>query len=167
VNQADTRPATVLMFATYALGALGFFLAGLADTAEDALGEVTVFAVGGVGVASFLRHAVFARGDAARMGWGREGGSNFQLEVGFANLAFGAVALLAHFGDWGVGAEAAITLAFGVYLLQAALLHLRGYLNRETRGAGRLGGLLASFAIGGGLIYLALNAAEAASLGPF
>jgi hypothetical protein len=43
--------------------------------------------------------------------------------VGFANLAFALVAFLAYFGGWGVEARAAVVLGFGLYLLQAALLH--------------------------------------------
>ena len=153
------------MLATYALGGAGFFVAGLQDTAEDALDAVTLLTVGGVGVLSFLRHAVFAGSDSARLGWSS---SNFQLEVGFANLSFGVVALIASLGDWGVGAEAAITLAYGFYLLQAAALHLRSYLSGAQRTLGGLiGGVIVSFVFAGGLIYVALNAAHAASLEPF
>ncbi len=156
------------MYLTYVLGGGGFFLAGFESSADGALGVVTLLTVGGVGVASFLRHAVFARSDAARLGWDAEGGSNFQREVGFANLAFGAVATLSYFGDWGVGAQVAITLAYGLYLLQAAMLHLGELIARGERSIGALlrGGLM-HLSIAVGLGYVALNAAEAASLAPF
>ena len=128
---------------------------------------VTVLNVGCVGVVSFLRHVVFARGDAARMGWGAESDSNFQLEVGFANLAIGVAALLAWAGEWGVAAEAAVTLVYGLYLLQAALLHLRNRVRDRLLGTGVVARLLGFFAMAGGLLFIAVNAAAAASLNPF
>lgn len=109
------------MFSTYVLAGIGFFLAGLDGTATGALHVVTLLNVGLVGVVSFLRHVVFARSDAARMGWGDEGASNFQLEVGFANLAVGLVALLAWAGDWGVAAEV-VGMLLGISLMAVGLL---------------------------------------------
>lgn len=155
------------MWLGYLLGGLGFFLAST-HSATEALGTITLLTVGGVGVSSFLRHVVFARSDAARLGWSAESGSNFQLEVGFANLAFGATALWAYFGDWGTAAEAAITLGYGLYLGQAALLHMWDYIHVGQHSVRRfVASVLTSFAISVGLIYVALNAADAAGFGPF
>ena len=64
----------------------------------------------------------------------------FQYEVGFANLAFALVEFLAYFGEWGVGAQVAVVLGYGLYLLQAALLHTW----QSVRGEGGLRRLLQS-----------------------
>lgn len=161
-STVNKGPATAAMWLGYALGSAGFFLADW-SSATEALGTITLFTVGGVGTASFLRHVVFARGDAARLGWSNEAASNFQLEVGFANLAFGVTAIWAYFGEWGTGAEVAVTFGYGVYLGQAALLHLRDFIRAEKRTAGRFAAsVLTIFAISIALIYVALNAADAA-----
>jgi hypothetical protein len=100
---------------------LGVGFSRLPDAA-CALAVVTPTAVGLVGLSAFLRHFVFHQSDARRLGW-ESGRPEFQYEVGFANLAFALVAFLAYFGGWGVGAMVAVVLGFGLYLLQAALLH--------------------------------------------
>ena len=100
---------------------LGVGFSRLPDAAS-ALAVATPTAVGLVGLLAFLRHFVFHESDAKRLGW-ESGRPEFQYEVGFANLAFALVALLAYFGGWGIGAQAAVLLGFGLYLLQAALLH--------------------------------------------
>jgi hypothetical protein len=100
---------------------LGVGVSRLPDAAS-ALAVATPTAVGLVGLLAFLRHFVFHESDAKRLGW-ESGRPEFQYEVGFANLAFALVALLAYFGGWGIGAQAAVLLGFGLYLLQAALLH--------------------------------------------
>ena len=100
---------------------LGVGFSRLPDAAS-ALAVATPTAVGLVGLLAFLRHFVFHESDAKRLGW-ESGRPEFQYEVGFANLAFALVAFLAYFGGWGIGAQAAVLLGFGLYLLQAALLH--------------------------------------------
>jgi hypothetical protein len=100
---------------------LGVGVSRLPDAAS-ALAVATPTAVGLVGLLAFLRHFVFHESDAKHLGW-ESGRPEFQYEVGFANLAFALVALLAYFGGWGIGAQAAVLLGFGLYLLQAALLH--------------------------------------------
>ncbi len=123
-------------------------------------------AVGGVGALAFVRHVLFARADAARIGWNAEGGSGFQLETGFANLGFALAAAFAVLGDWGTGAYAAVTVGYGLYLLQAALLHLR-----DARRPGYAGnpwtGVAGSFAMAGCLIFFAIHALNAEDLAPF
>ncbi len=155
------------MYSTYVLAGVGFFLAGLDGTATGALHVVTLVNVGLIGVVSFLRHVVFARSDAARMGWGDEAASNFQLEVGFANLAVGLTALLAWAGGWGAAAEAAVTLVFGLYLLQAALLHVRNRVRDHALGAGGVAKLLGIASMAVGLLVVAVIGAVSASLAPF
>jgi hypothetical protein len=78
--------------------------------------------VGIVGILSFLRHSVFYRSDQARMGWSQDH-PEFQLEVGYANLAIGLVALAAAGLNWGPLACGISLLTYGTYLLCALLLH--------------------------------------------
>jgi hypothetical protein len=117
---------------------VGVGLSRLPDAAS-ALAVVTPTAVGLVGLLAFFRHFVFHESDAKRLGW-ESGRPEFQYEVGFANLAFALVAFLAYFGGWGVGARVAVVLGFGLYLLQAALLHTW----QSVRGEGGLRRLLQS-----------------------
>ncbi len=164
MRSSSRSPAAVLMFSTYALAGVGFFLAGWDGTADGALHVVTLVNVGLVGVVSFLRHVVFARSDAARMGWADEGASNFQLEVGFANLAVGLTALLAWAGGWGMPAEVVVTLVFGLYLLQAALLHVRNRLRDRVLSPVVVARLLGILLMALGLLAVAVIGAVSASL---
>jgi Family of unknown function (DUF6790) len=117
---------------------LGVGFSRLPDAAS-ALAVATPTAVGIVGLSAFLRHFVFHESDARRLGW-QSGSPEFQYEVGFANLAFALVGFLAYLGGWGVGAMVAVVLGFGLYLLQAALLHTW----QSVRGEGGLRRLLQS-----------------------
>jgi hypothetical protein len=120
----ELRVASVLMLATLAAGAVGFVLGATKLPDEFAAAEaVAIWSVGVAGVLSWFRHFVFYRGDAARMGW-TGGFAGFQWEVGYANLGFGVTALAAVFGDWGAGAVAATVIGYGLYLLQAGLVHI-------------------------------------------
>jgi hypothetical protein len=78
--------------------------------------------VGIVGLLSFLRHSIFYRSDQARMGW-IQARPEFQIEVGFANLAIGLVAFAAAGWNWGPLACGMSLLTYGTYLLCALLLH--------------------------------------------
>ncbi len=81
-----------------------------------------VILVGIVGILSFLRHSVFYLSDQARMGWTQDR-PEFQLEVGYANLAIGLVALSASLLNWGSLACGISLITYGTYLLCALLLH--------------------------------------------
>jgi hypothetical protein len=107
--------------------------------AASALAIVTPTAVGLVGLLAFVRHFLFHQSDAKRLGW-ESNRSEFQYEVGFANLAFALVAFMAYFGGWAVAAQVAVVLGYGLYLLQAALLHTW----QSVYGEGRLRRLLQS-----------------------
>ena len=91
-------PSRLLMQLTWVAGAIGFWL-GFGNWQNGdiaaATSSVTLWVVGVVGVLSFLRHAVFHRSDARRMGWDYGKRNDFQLEVGFANLAWGLCGLIA------------------------------------------------------------------------
>ena len=104
---------------------------------------------------SFVRHSVFHRSDAARMGWDYGRRNDFQIEVGLANLAIGATGIAAWALGWGVHAEGTVVVVFGLYLLGAALLHgseikdIRGGGGRPVRPAPRHRGVLGRPAVGG------------------
>ena len=112
---------------TWLVGGIGFWNGfnsiGSGDV-ESATQWVSAWAVGGVGLLSFVRHAVFHRSDALRMGWDYGERNDFQLEVGFANLAWGAVAITGVYQRWDNQALGALALVVGIYMLQAAVLHL-------------------------------------------
>ena len=143
---------------------LGVGFSRLPDAAS-ALAIVTPTAVGLVGLLAFVRHFVFHESDAKRLGW-ESSGAEFQYEVGFANLAFSLVAFLAYFGGWAAAAQVAVVLGYGLYLVQAALLHTW----QSVRGEGRLRRLLQSalpalvFSLL--MIYLAVKAMIQAGLFP-
>ena len=116
-----------LMQVTWVIGGIGFWNAfnsiGSGDV-ESATQWVSVWAVGGVGLSSFVRHAIFHRSDALRMGWDYGARNDFQLEVGFANLAWGIVAIVGFSQGWNAQALGVLILVVGIYMLQAAVLHL-------------------------------------------
>ena len=58
------------------------------------------------------------------MGWDYGARNDFQLEVGFANLAWGVVAITGICQGWNTQALGALVLVVGIYMLQAAVLHL-------------------------------------------
>src|ERR687897_486999 len=123
-SQNQLRVASLLMTATLAAGAVGFVSGAVKLPDEVAAAEaVAIWSVGVVGVLSWFRHFIFYRGDAARMGW-TGGFAGFQWEVGYANLGFGLTALAAVFGDWGANAVAATVVGYGLYLLQAGVMHV-------------------------------------------
>src|SRR3712207_3871437 len=82
---------------------VGVGISRLPDS-TSALQVVTPTAVGLVGLLAFVRHFVFHKSDAMRLGW-ESTRPEFQYEVGFANLAFALVAFLVYFGEWAVAAQ--------------------------------------------------------------
>lgn len=157
-------PATVVMWASYAIAGCGLVVAGQAATATEALKPVTLWAVGALGVLSFVRHALLHRSDAVRMGWDLGRRNNFQIEVGMANLAWGLAALGAIAFDWGTNAQAAITLVFAMYLFQAFVLHAMAARDgsKDRHGMKAWGPTLATLAIAVMLGYFAIAALEQA-----
>ena len=134
----------------------------LPDTAS-ALQIVTLTAVGLVGLSAFVRHFIFHKSDARRLGWDSTR-PEFQYEVGFANLAFALVAFLAYFGGWAVAAQVAAVLGYGLYLLQAALLHTWQSVHGEGRLRRLLQSALPALVFSLLMIYLAVNAMIQAGL---
>ena len=123
----DPQISKRLMQITWIIGGIGIwngFNALGAENVESATQWIAAWAVGGVGLLSFVRHAVFHRSDALSMGWDLGARNDFQIEVGFANLAWGVVAIIGVIQGWGTEALGALVLLVGIYMLQAAVLHL-------------------------------------------
>jgi hypothetical protein len=124
-NTAGPAVASVLFAATIVATIAGIFFTiyFLLSDPDLAYRVAAAVLVGVVGLLSFLRHSVFYRSDQARMGWTQDR-PEFQLEVGYANLAIGLLAILAAGLNWGPLACAISLLTYGTYLLCALLLHL-------------------------------------------
>jgi len=110
------RPAAILMWLTYLVGGIGYFI-GISTLQQEpaSLSVAALLAVTATGVLSFFRHAVYNRSDAVHGGWDYGQRNNFQIEVGLANLAWGVYALLAVVLDWGLMAVSASFLISGLY----------------------------------------------------
>ncbi len=98
---------------------------------------MTATGVGVVGVLAWVCHFILHKQDAKRVGWETDR-PDWMWEVGFANLAFGAMGLLAVLADWGTHAQALVLLGYSLYLFPAALLHAYRYFTDEERSAARL-----------------------------
>ena len=119
--------AAGLMWATYVAAAVGFFMYfyyWASDDPSTAATWLAALVLGAAGLLSFVRHSVFHKADAARLGWDIGRRNNFQIEVGFANLAWGVVGLRAVFLSWSTQTIGALTLVFGIYMTAATVLHL-------------------------------------------
>jgi hypothetical protein len=130
-SQPTAKEASLLMGATMAVSMIGLFIAifFLFGNTDLAIRIAAAMLVGIVGIISFLRHSVYYRSDQARMGWQQEH-KEFQLEVGYANLAIGIWALVAAALNWGPLACGLTLAIYGTYLLCTLLLHISAA--RET-----------------------------------
>ena len=127
VMWTNPQISRVLMFATLLIGGIGYFIGFWligSDGAPSAVRPVALLSVGIVGVLSMVRHSVFHRSDAIRMEWDLGRRNNFQLEVGFANLAIGLPAIIAAALDWNVMVQASLVLAYALYFAQVFVLVL-------------------------------------------
>ncbi len=120
------------------VGGVGIFLGFyyLDSNPAAALDYVTITTVGIVGVLAFIRHVIFHKSDAKRLGWETDR-PDWMFEVGFANLAFGCMGFLAVLDDWGIQAQVITLLGYAVYLLQASILHAYRYFTDTERNAAR------------------------------
>lgn len=111
------------MLATYLIGGLGIFIGfSTVNDSPPSLSLAAILAAGIPGVLSWLRHSVFHRSDAKRMGWDLGHRNGFQIETGVANLSWGMMAILAVVFDWGIEAEGASVLVFGLYLIGCSVM---------------------------------------------
>ena len=123
MDREDPRISKYLMLATYLIGGLGIAI-GYSTVYDDppSLTLAALLGAGIPGVLSWLRHSVFHRSDAKRMGWDLGVRNGFQIETGVANLAWGVMAILAVAFDWGIVAEGASILVFGLYLAGCSVM---------------------------------------------
>jgi hypothetical protein len=131
--------AGILGYLGMLFGTIGIFFGFyyLANDPGTSLSIMTLTTVGIVGVLAFVRHVIFHKSDAKRMGWETER-PDWAYEVGFANLAFGFMGFLAVLASWGTQAQAVVLLGYAVYLFQAAGLHGYRYLTEENKSPARL-----------------------------
>ena len=134
---ASPKVSRMLMIATYVVGGVGLALALSANDRVKTAEWAAAVAVGCSGIISFVRHSIFHRSDAARMHWDYGRRNDFQIEVGLANLAVGVVGILSWALHWGVRAQGAIVITYGIYLLGAAVLHASELGHTRSEGGGR------------------------------
>ena len=123
-TRPTAREASLLMGATLVISMIGIFIGifFLFINIEIAIRIAAAVLVGVVGIISFVRHTVCYESDQIRMGW-RQEHKEFQLEVGYANLAIGIWGLVAAFFNWGLVCGVALAL-YATYLFCTLLLHL-------------------------------------------
>lgn len=132
--------AGLISTASMLVGAVGIFFGFFYYFSGDllkAVAIVTVTTVGIVGVLAFVRHVIFYRSDAKRLGWETDR-PDWMFEVGFANLAFGFMGILSVLARWGLRAEAVVLSGYALYLFQAACLHGYRYITAEKKSPARL-----------------------------
>ena len=125
-EKITAHEAAVLYAAALTASAIGIFtgIFFLFINTETAVRIAAGVLVGIVGFLSFLRHSVFYKSDQIRMGW-RQDRPEFQLEVGYANLAIGLWALIAAVLNWGMAACGLALVIYGTYLLCSLFIHVR------------------------------------------
>lgn len=131
--------AEIISIISMLVGAIGIFFGFfyLSSNPLEALGIVTVTTVGVVGVLAFIRHVIFHKSDAKRLGWETER-PDWMFEVGFANLAFGLMGFLSVLEGWGMHAQIVVLLGYALYLFQAACLHGYRYFADKKKSPARL-----------------------------
>jgi uncharacterized membrane protein YfcA len=134
----------------------GFFY--LSHKPQTSLEIVTITTVGIVGILAFVRHVIFHKSDAKRLGWETER-PDWMFEVGFANLAFGFMGFLSVLAEWDMHAQAVVLLGYALYLFQAACLHGYRYFTDEKKSPNRLWrSCLATLLFAGMMAFFALSA---------
>jgi len=113
----------------------GFYYLG--EQPELALKLVTLSTVGIVGVLAFIRHFLFYKSDMKRLGWETDR-PDWMFEVGFANLGFGAMGLVATLTNLGKAAMTVSLAGYALYLFQASMLHGYRYFTDAEKSAARL-----------------------------
>ncbi|MBP9718916.1 MAG: hypothetical protein KBD46_00410 [Candidatus Levybacteria bacterium] len=150
----------LVAFIRYAAGGAGLYLSlsYLHSNVTEAVAIASVSAVGMVGVLSFVSHVLLHTQDAKRIGFSAKN-VDFQFEVGFANLAFGVVAIMSYFLNWGLHANTALLLAYAFYLFQAGILHTaKSLFGKKIDMVHLLRGGIITFVYSGTMFYIAFQA---------
>jgi hypothetical protein len=158
-SEQEVRMASLIGMFGMVVGTVGIFFGFyyLAEAPQTSLGIVTITTVGIVGILAFVRHVIFHKSDAERLGW-QTSRPDWMFEVGFANLAFGFMAFLAVFVEWGTQAQAVVLLGYSLYLFQAAALHGYRYFTDERRSPARLWrSVLATLLFSGMMTFFAVR----------
>lgn len=166
----DPRIAASLMIATYVIGGIGValgFYGYFSSGAYRGLHLAFPLMVGAVGIISFIRHSIFHRSDAINIGEDPDDDAFFQIEVGFANLAVGIVALIVFFGSWGQAAEAAITFVYAIYLTCAACVSWYRHFQYDDIGRSVILHHVYWLVWVGFMFFFAVAAAASTELAPF
>lgn len=131
--------AGILGYLGMAVGSVGIFFGFyfLDNSPGTALSIVTITTVGVVGVLAFVRHVLFHKSDAKRLGWETDR-PDWMFEVGFANLAFGVMGFMAGLGGHPAGTQALVLLGYALYLAQAGILHGYRYFTDAEKSPARL-----------------------------
>ena len=131
--------AQLISIVSMITGSVGIFFGFwyLSENPRAAVAIVTVTTVGITGLFAFVRHVIFHRSDARRLGWETDR-PDWMFEVGFANLAFGFMGVLSVIAKAGTDAQAIVLFGYALYLLQAAMLHGYRYVTDEKRSPARL-----------------------------
>jgi hypothetical protein len=151
--------AAILGYTSMIIGSIGIFFGFFYLTQNPGLSIkiVTFSTVGIVGVLAFVRHFIFHKSDSIRLGWETER-PEFGYEVGFANLAFGIIALITSTQNYALQTQSAIVLGYAIYLIQAGLLHGYLYFTDGKKSAARLWrSCLATLFYAGMMTYLAIR----------
>ncbi len=132
--------AGILGIASILVGTVGIFFGFFyyfSGNLQASLAIVTLSTVGIAGVLAFVRHFVFHKSDAKRLGWETDR-PDWMFEVGFANLAFGVMGFVAVLPGWGARAQVLVLLGYALYLFQAGCLHGYRYFTDEKKSPSRL-----------------------------
>jgi hypothetical protein len=131
--------AGVIGYVGMLIGSIGIFFGFyfLTSNPGASLRLVTLMTVGIVGVLGFVRHVIFHKSDAKRLGWETDR-PDWMFEVGFANLAFGVIGILSVLGDQIPKTQAVVLLGYAIYLFQVSALHGFRYFTDSRKSPARL-----------------------------
>jgi len=131
--------AGILGMTGMVVGSIGIFFGFyfLANKPLTSLEILTITTVGIVGVLAYIRHFIFHKSDAKRLGWETDR-PDWIFEVGFANLAFGFMGIFSVVAQWGKFAMALTIFGYALYLFQAGCLHGYRYFTDEKKSPARL-----------------------------
>lgn len=152
--------AGIISYIGMMVGSIGIFLGFyyLTSNPDLSLGLVTLTTVGIVGILGFVRHVIFYKSDAKRLGWETDR-PDWMFEVGFANLAFGLMGVLSVVGNQVPHTQAFVLLGYAAYLLQAAALHGYRYFTDTRKSPARLWrSCIATLLYAGGMAFFAIGA---------
>lgn len=150
--------AAIIGLVSMIIGSIGIFMGFyyLSDAPEKAYAIVTLCTVGIVGLLAFIRHVIFHKSDAKRLGWETDR-PDWMFEVGFANLAFGLMGFATVFYLKLTQVHTVVLFGYAIYLLQAAILHGYRYFTDTKRSPARLWrSCISTLVYAGMLMYFAV-----------